>query len=314
MNYYFSRVDLSYFLLKDRDRVIKQLGEGCFEVYLIDKSLFQYYLETRDISFILFPYVFIILFNLYENPIILDPINPDFPLLDIVFVYANSFLYVQKWLIIDTKKRVIKNINDTFDYILQRLDYWKQQDSENTYCSLEGYAYCSGKDCSLVDTHHCVLHHYLIAWDYFKEEIKKKREELIKEVETLFNKLLENTDQLFKIRLFWTFILVSFFAKFPFIALKEVDKKEEKRDLSKIDKALLIIVANRHKKKDIIKEKIKRKLRVSDNAVKLYLTKLKRKGYIYYDKDSDRIEVKELAYKRLNYLIERYKVNVYEYK
>jgi len=104
MNYYFSRVDLSYFLLKDRDRVIKQLGEGCFEVYLIDKSLFQYYLETRDISFILFPYVFIILFNLYENPIILDPINPDFPLLDIVFVYANSFLYVQKWLIIDTKK------------------------------------------------------------------------------------------------------------------------------------------------------------------------------------------------------------------
>lgn len=305
-------IDISYFFLKD-NKIVNLLGSGCFDVYLINKSLFEYYLDTRDLNFILYTYIFILTFNLYDNPVVPAPVNPALPLSDVLFTYANSFIFIQKWLINETRNSTIDNINTSFDYIINRLHYWKQQDSNNTYCTLQGTAYCSGMNCSLTDTHHCVLTHYLTAWDNLENDILQEKQALINNINIYFDWLVDNTEELFKIKLFWTFVLTTFFAKFPAIALKEREEAQNKKGLSKMNQALLIIVANKNRKKDIIKEKIKRKLKITNNAINIIMSRLKSYGYIYYTRDSD-IELKELAYKKVNYLIDKYKISLYEFK
>ena len=185
--------DISHFLKKNKDNIVGILGSGCFDVYLINKSLFEYYLDTRDLNFILYTYIFILTFNLYDNPVVPAPVNPAVPLTDVLFTYANSFIFIQKWLINETRNNTIDRINTSFDNIISRLQYWKQQDSNNTYCTLHGSASCSGEDCSLTDTHHCVLTHYLTAWDNLENDILQEKQALIDNINTYFDWLLNNT-------------------------------------------------------------------------------------------------------------------------
>jgi len=333
-------VDLSYFFLKERDKVLKSFGEHYAEFFLIEKSLFDFYYETKNLLWIVWYYAFIILFNSYTIPIKQNPdsYNEQYekqhldsflnPFSDFVFIYANSFLYVELWLIDyirnkilwkleEIRKKELDKIDETHNNIVDRLNHWKNEDSNNTYCEVVDN--CEKGSCG------CNLHHYLTAWDnlkndiddYFrdlKDETNDYFDELRDYVNNAFDKLKDYTRQLFQIRLFWTFILVCVFTKLPYLAIRLKEIPKQRKEISKINKALLIIVANRHKDKDEIKERIKRKLGVSDNAVNIYLSRLKEYGYIWYDKNSRKIELRELAFKKADYLLNRYKLSLWEFR
>jgi len=294
--------DLSYFFLKDGDNVLKEFGTYEAEFFLIEKSLFEYYKETKNIMF-LWQYAFIVLFNTYESPIIANPTNPDNPLTDMLFTYANSFLYVELWLIEKTREKELNKINEIWDYLNNRLDYWKEQDSNNTYCDLTDTHSCSGEDCTMHGTSYCTLHHYISAWDSFKSEMNDKKTELINSTNDYFDWLRDNTKQLFILRLYWSFLLCQFWVKLPALAIKEPNKKENKKKINNIDIVLLEIYKRRHKHKDTIKFGIMDLLGVSENAINLYFYKLKKRGLIDYNRNSDKIIIKKAGLNKIKWLL-----------
>jgi len=293
-------LDLSYFFLNN-DKVIKEFGSYEADLFLIEKSLFDFYNETKNILFIVFPYMFIYMFNIYESPIILNPSDEDNPLNDLLFTYTNSFLYVQLWFLDKTKEKIINSINSHFNTIYNRLDYWKQKDNDNTYCSLYDTHSCSGEDCSMHGTSYCTLTHYLTAWDKLKADIQTEQQNILDDVNDYFNQLKDNTKQLFLLRLYWSFLLSLAFMKFPYLALEKPKKDNKEKKINNIDMALLEIYKNKHKGKKSIKYNIKDVLKCSDNAVNLYLYKLKKKGYISYTKD--KIIINKAGYDKIKYLL-----------